>query len=107
VLKRSQAEQTSVKVEFADESGFGYGLLRGPTNAGDSNCCSGFGSFLALAAAKFLLRQFEHRFEQADFRFTDRKLRSVDADRQTARAGGNVVAEKRALPAFIELAPRI
>ena len=59
------------------------------------------------AGSEFLSRQFEHGFEQSDLRLPNCKLRCVNADRQSARACGDIVAEERALSALIELAPRI
>jgi len=64
-------------------------------------------SLLASAATKFLGRQFEHGFEQSDLWLPNRKLRCVDADGQSSSACVDIVAEEVALPALIELAPRI
>ena len=53
-------------------------------------------------AARRLDRELEHRAVEPDV--ADRELRRVDADRQPAGAGVEVVARQRALAALVEAA---
>ena len=55
-------------------------------------------------SARRLHGELQHRPVEADV--ADRELRGVDADRETAGAGIEIVAGERALPARIELALR-
>src|SRR5262245_12282035 len=61
VAKRTKTEQTRVEAQFAGKCRFSERLLCLPADPGNPE-------LLTSAAAKFRSRQFEHGFEQSDFR---------------------------------------
>ena len=59
---------------------------------------------MASVFAQLLHGQREHRLVEPDLRIADLELRGVDADRDAARARGQIIARERALPPLVQLA---
>ena len=91
-----EAEKPRMIAETDGEVRLAHGLSRRPHQAGDQD---------ERALRPILGRlagDLEHRLQQSDL--ANGELRRVDTDREAARAGVDVVARKRPLPAQIELA---
>ena len=100
VFHRGEAEQCGVVAEIAQQGGFADGLVGLADRAADADefvLAIGRG----IGAVHFLPGELQDGLEQAGL--ADFKLRGVDADGQSARAGGDVVAQERPLAALVEL----
>ena len=91
-----EAEKPRMIAETDGEVRLARGLSRRPHEAGDQDERAPRPSLGRLAG------DLEHRPQQTDL--ANGELRRVDTDREAARAGVDVVARKRPLPAQIELA---
>jgi hypothetical protein len=58
------------------------------------------------ATIQFRRHESQQRFEEPDVRLANGELASVNADRQTAGACGDVIADQRALAPLVEPAFR-
>ena len=85
--------------ERARSPGLGHGLIGAPDRAGDQEERS------IRPALRRFHRQLEHRLVEAEL--ADRELGRVDADREPARAGVEVVAGERPLTSPVEAAVRV
>ena len=91
-----ERQKPGVIADAARDLRFLDGLCRAPGKAGDHDR-------LGLAPVRGRAhREFQHRLIESDI--ADRELRGVDADRQAAGAGVEIVARQRALAPRIELA---
>ena len=98
-LHSGERKKPGVIAEIARDMGFLAGLVRAAGEAGDHDRRD------VRPLGRGAHRELEHRLIKADV--ADRELRGVDADREPAGAGVEVVAGERALAPRVELARRI
>jgi hypothetical protein len=79
---------------------FGDGLFGTATNSCDEDAG-------VVGPRSLLGSESKYRLEQSDLGIVDRELGGMDANSDSPCPGGVVVAEKRALPAFVQPASSI
>src|ERR1039458_9336531 len=87
--------------ELAKQPGLARRLRRLAADAANANqrlAASG------IRAAQLFGSKLQHRLEKTVVRITNGKLRSVHADRHTARPGSRIIAQQGALTPLIQLA---
>jgi hypothetical protein len=87
-----------VVTKISKDAGFAKGLRR---VSADSTHTQEGNRTAAIGTIHFFSGDFQDGFEEADARFADGELRSVNADGQSADARGDVVASEGTLAAFV------